>query len=202
MRTERPRNAEVGEEHVAIGHQHVVGLDVAMNDAARVGMGEGVRQLAKDPDGLGERQPAGAAKPLLQGLAVDERHHEVERRPVGSRVEQRQDVWMLELCGGLDLGQKTVGADDGRDVRLQNLDRDVTIVFQIASEIDDAHSAFAQLVQHAVWADGFTNHRVHLCWASARRTRRASASVLAGRSVRERRRTAFAQLAQDAVRAD
>ena len=55
---ERPRYPEVGKEDVAVGDQHVVRLDIAMNHAPGVGVRQRVRQLAEDPHDLPDRQPA------------------------------------------------------------------------------------------------------------------------------------------------
>ena len=52
---------------------------------------------------------------------------------------------MRESCGELDLEQKSLGADLGRDFRPQHLERDLAIVAEIVSEEDDRHAALAEL---------------------------------------------------------
>ena len=54
--------------------QHVGGLEVAVQDAVRVGGGEAAAQLVADVDDLLRRQPAGAAQQRRQVLALDELH--------------------------------------------------------------------------------------------------------------------------------
>ena len=74
-------------------------------------------------------------------LALDE-GHDVEQEAVGlARVEQRQDVGMLEIGGDLDLGQEALGADDGGELGAEHLDRDVAVVAQVVGEVDRRHAA-------------------------------------------------------------
>ena len=58
-----------------------------------------------------------------EGLPLHVRHDVVERRAGLARVEQRQDVGVLEPGGGLDLGQEALGSDPRGQFGLQDLDR-------------------------------------------------------------------------------
>ena len=78
-RAHRLGDAEVGDDRVALGEQHVVRLDVAVDDAVPVGVGERVDHLAQDPHGLGDRQLALARELDPERLALDERHDVVEQ---------------------------------------------------------------------------------------------------------------------------
>ena len=51
-----PRDAEVGDDGVALLEQDVLGLDVAMDDAVRVGVAERVGDLAGDAERVVERE--------------------------------------------------------------------------------------------------------------------------------------------------
>ena len=51
----------------------------------------------------------------------------VVRRPL-SAIEQRQDVRVLQVGGGLDLAQEPLGADHRGELRPQHLDRDLAVV--------------------------------------------------------------------------
>src|SRR5262245_51077549 len=63
-----------------------------------------------------------------KALALDVRHH-VEQQITGdTRVEQRQQVRMLQVRGDLDLRLKAVDADDGTEVRTKDLERDATVM--------------------------------------------------------------------------
>ena len=55
---ERLGDAEVGDQRVAVRDQHVVGLDVPVNDAVPVGIAQRVGHVAQDPHGLGHGQLA------------------------------------------------------------------------------------------------------------------------------------------------
>ena len=100
---ERSRHAEVSEKDVAIGHQHVVRLDIAMDHPLGVRVRQRVRKLVQDSDDFPDRQPAALPESRTKRLAVDERH-DVERHGVRqSRVEERQDVRVFEVPRRSDL---------------------------------------------------------------------------------------------------
>ena len=50
---------------------------------------------------------------------------------------------MMQPGGDLDLGEKAIGAEDGAELRAQNLDRDFTVVAEVARQIDHRHAALA-----------------------------------------------------------
>src|SRR5687767_7757124 len=52
---------------------------------------------------------------------------------------------MEKLGCDLDFAQKALRADRGREIGGEHLDRDLTIVFQIAGEIDRGHRTAADL---------------------------------------------------------
>ena len=54
---ERQRDAEVGDERMPVLQQHVLGLDVAVDDAADVRVIERVGHLAREAYRFGDRQP-------------------------------------------------------------------------------------------------------------------------------------------------
>ena len=59
---DRFRDAEVGDDRRAAGEQHVVGLDVAMHDAALVRVGERLRHVLQDADDFGDRRAGRRAR--------------------------------------------------------------------------------------------------------------------------------------------
>ena len=82
---------------------------------------------------------------LAERLPLDERH-DVEEVAVGlARVEQRQDVRVLEVGGELDLGEEPLGADDGGELRAQNLERDLAVVPEVLGQVHRRHPACADL---------------------------------------------------------
>ena len=69
-----------------------------------------------------KRWSSGPAIELVpQRLAVDERHHIIKEGICFARIEERQDVRVLEIGGGRDLLEKPLGAEDRREFRPQHL---------------------------------------------------------------------------------
>ena len=57
---------------------------------------------------------------------------------------------MLEVGGGLDLGQEPLGADHGGELGAQHLERDLAVVPEVLGEVDGGHAARAELALDAV----------------------------------------------------
>ena len=91
-----------------------------------------------------------SAQPVAQRLPVDERHDVIQQAVRRPRVDQGEDVRMLELRRDGDLAQEPVGADGGGEIGVQNLDRDRTVVPQVAREVHHRHPAVADLALHVV----------------------------------------------------
>ena len=115
--------------------QDVLRLDVPVDDAVPVGVVEGAGDLGGYPDRIGDGELFLAIQPIPKALPLDERHHiekEGIRRP---RIEQRQDMRVLQVGGGLDLRQEAVGPDHRGELGAQHLDRNFAIVFQVLRQI-------------------------------------------------------------------
>ena len=48
---------------------------------------------------------------------------------------------MLEVGGGLDLGEEAFGADDGGEFGAEDLDGDGAVVLEVVGEVDGGHAA-------------------------------------------------------------
>ena len=97
---ETPSDPEIGELRVtAVVEQHVGRLDVAMDDAGRVGRIECRRHLGPDPGDVGRRQSSITGEPFGERSSGDEFHHDVEHPVVGTGVEHRHRVRVDESCG-------------------------------------------------------------------------------------------------------
>jgi hypothetical protein len=57
---------------------------------------------------------------------------------------------VLQVGGDLDLVQEPLGAEDGRKLRVENLDGDLAIVLQVVGEVDRRHAAAAELALDAI----------------------------------------------------
>jgi hypothetical protein len=140
---QRSGHSEIGHERVARREQHVVGLDVAVHDAVRVRVGERVAHVAQYRDRGVERQRPAALEALPQRSARLERH-DVEEAPIRlTRIEQRDDVRMMQLGDDLDFAQESLRPEQGRDRRIQNLDGDVATVLHVAREMHRCHAPAA-----------------------------------------------------------
>ena len=126
-----------------VREQDVGRLHVAVHDAAGVRGVERVGHLAGNAQRVGERQRSLALEPLLQRIARDERHDEERQLAPHARVEQRQDVRMMNAGDEPDLGQKPLGGEG--QCRPQHLQGDRAIVLAIVGQVDHGGGAMADL---------------------------------------------------------
>ena len=59
---------------------------------------------------------------------------------------------MLEVGGGLDLGQETLGPYDCCQFRLEHLERDLPLVLEVIRQVDRRHPALTDLALDTVAA--------------------------------------------------
>jgi hypothetical protein len=118
--------------------------------AARVRIRQRVRHLPCDAKRLRERKRAVAAEALAQRAVRDVRHDVVQRDAHVPRVEERQDVRMVQAGGDTDLPQEAIGAEQGGDVRSQHLQGHLAFELQVLGEPDRGHAARTELAVEAV----------------------------------------------------
>lgn len=152
-----------------MGEPEVRRLDVTMDDALRVRLGErfGCLQNAIDRERERER-PAGDDRPEV--AALEEVHHDV-RQPVRrlARVEDADDVLGSELHRDLRLADEAlVDLSLLRQVRMEELDRDLAPELDVLRRHDGAHAAFAD---HALDAEASGDQ---LAWLREPRSSRAA----------------------------
>ena len=172
-------DAEVRHLGRALGvDQHVLRLDVAVHDVVRVGAAERARDLDRVGDRLVHRQPAHAADPLLERLALDVLEHDVRTAFVLAGVDHADDVRVRELGDGARLAAEAlelVGVR--RDLAVHELDRHAPLERLVERQVDRGHAAGADLgIQPVSPAQLHSNERAHLgdtyCgryWPSSRR---------------------------------
>ncbi len=132
--------------------QDVLGLDVTVHDSVAVRVLERVGHFPRDPHRVVHGQLLFAYQPVAQRFALDVRHH-VEDEAVGlARIEQRQDVRMLQIGRRLDLGEEPLAAEHGRELRPQHLERDFAVVAHVVREVHGRHAARAELALDPVAA--------------------------------------------------
>jgi hypothetical protein len=173
-----PRQAEVEHFYPILGTEHDVrALEVAVDDTTAVRVNERRRDLHADCDHVVRRKrPRG--HPIRQRLTLDVLHHDVRVRPRLSNLVDRADTWMVQRGGGACLAEQLAGAAliAGRADELQCYG---SIEARVAGEIDNPHSAAANLPDDVVVADRAADHCLanHTDWRPAAR-RRHGARVL------------------------
>ena len=114
---------------------------------------EGVGDLQGEPDGVVEGELLLPVDPRPQRLALDVGHDVVEDAgAVGelSRVEERQDVGMMEVGRDVDLAEEPLGAEAGRQLRPEDLQGHGPVVPEVFGQEDRRHAAAAELALDAV----------------------------------------------------
>ena len=100
-RVEPAGQAEVGDARVALAiDEDVVGLEVAVQDVALVGVGDGVGDLADELGRLARRERPLLAQLAGETVAVDEGHRVVGLTIQFAEVEQRDDARVVQGGGG------------------------------------------------------------------------------------------------------
>ena len=115
-----------------------------MDHVTPVGVVESFRHGPRDRHGLVNRELVLPIQFFPQRLAVYEGHHIVEI-PIGfAGIVELHDVRVLEIGGYADLVQKSLGAQDRRELRPQHLDRDAPVMLEITGEVDLRHATLTQ----------------------------------------------------------
>jgi hypothetical protein len=125
----------------------VRGLQVAVNDAERVRLRERAAHGARDRDHLLPRHRAARAIALVQALATQELHHDVERPVVGlTELVRRDRVRIAEQRQRRALAPKP--RDHARvrgQVRVEHLEREVVTRLEVGRAIDRPEPARGDL---------------------------------------------------------
>jgi hypothetical protein len=103
-----------------------------------------VGDLAGDLERLGDGKLSLALEARAERLAFDERHDVEQPAVAAPAVEQRQDVRVLEAGGELDLLEKPLGPEDGRELGVQDLEGDLAPVPNVFGKVDGRHAALTQ----------------------------------------------------------
>ena len=124
----------------AVGHDHVLRLDVAVDDAALVGVVERVGEREADAQHVAVRQLAGRLE-LGERAALHQLGDEVAAAVLLARVEQRDDRVVVEPRDGAGLALRALGRGPaGRD----DLDRHGAAEALVAGGVDRAEAAGAE----------------------------------------------------------
>ena len=138
----------------ASAEKQVGRLDVAVDEAGRVGVLQPVGGLADVVGGADRVEPAAARDQLLQIDAVHVLHDEEIGSALRVHVVGADDVRMIE--GGDGLGLAVEAGQGGGVVGLvgrQHLERDLPPQLEVLAQVDRPHAAGADAVEDEVLAD-------------------------------------------------
>ena len=149
---EKAGQPEIQDLRLALLVDHdVLRLEIAVDDAQAVGLGQPVADLAGVGKGLRRGQVADLADEALEVLALDVFHGDVGDAGLFVEVEHPGDVPVDDLAGQLELGRKAL---DDRPVRgdfgPDELEADLLAELIVEDAVDAAHAAHAQLLDHLV----------------------------------------------------
>src|SRR5437773_4219752 len=148
------RQTEVEDLRVALGRDDDVGgLDVAMDDAFGLRVGERVGNLNGEIDrAAGVHRPS--ANHALQRLAGDELERQKDLPLILADLIQRRDVGVGQRRGRARVEEKPLAASRIiRDLRRKHPDRDGTAEPRVPGAVDLTHPASADTVQDLVVPD-------------------------------------------------
>jgi hypothetical protein len=118
------------------GQEDVFRLDVPMHDIVAVRIAQRIGHFARDQQCFIQGQLLLPLQPVPQRLNFDEWHRVVHEAAHLPRVEQGQDVWVVEAGGDADFAKEPVGAQRGGGFGAENLEGDRAVVLEVLSEVD------------------------------------------------------------------
>ncbi len=146
------RDAEVGDLRAVLGvDDHVVRLEVAMDDAALVRELGRAKDLDAEVDRAGGQQRPVLRDDLLQRAALEMLHRDVVGAVPLTAVVHRHDVRVLQAGGTRRLAPEPL--DELRVLReapVQDLQRDITAELQVLGAIHVRHPARADPLEDAI----------------------------------------------------
>ena len=119
-------------------------------------MVQGLRDVARDPERVGERELALSSQAAPQRLAFHVGHRVPQQlRPAppasrGAAVENGEDVGVLEAGADPDLAKETVRTQGGGELGVEQLQGHLAIVPEVVRQPDGRHPAPAQLAHKGV----------------------------------------------------
>ncbi len=129
----------------------VGGLDVAVDQSARVRRRQARRDLPADTQDLGQRRHFRVLEPALQRLALEQGHGEVGNAVVLADLIDGDNVIVLDGGGGAGLAEETLAAGRIAGHRAaHDLERDGALQLRVLGREHDAHAAGAKYLEDAI----------------------------------------------------
>ena len=148
----RERDTEICDHRFAVEQQDVRGFDVPVDHPVPVRVVERFGDVRRDAHRFVHGQLVLAVETRAEALVFRVRHHVEQESVRVARVEEREDVRMLKVGGGLDLREEPARADDCGELGLEHLERDPATVLQVLGEVNRGHATLAELALDAVAA--------------------------------------------------
>ena len=130
-RAQRAGDAEVGDDRLVAVEEDVLGLDVTVDDAAAVRVGQRAGHVAGDSERVLDRKLLLPREARAQRLPSDAWHRVPEDAGLFAGVEDRQDVRVLKPGGEPDLPEEPLGAEGRGELRPKDLHRHLAGVPQV-----------------------------------------------------------------------
>jgi hypothetical protein len=135
--------------------EDVVGLEIAVDDAAPMAFLHGLEHAAKYlPHFLERHPPAPLREVVHEARTIDELHHDPEQVVVLDEVEDLDDVGVYAVAQDPRFAREApADLRVAREVRVQALERDGPRHGLVVCPVDDAHAAFTDHRLDAVDGD-------------------------------------------------
>ena len=146
------------------GDRDVPGLDVAVDDAARVRLGEPVENLRSDANGFLDRHGP-TFDPFPKSLPVTVGHGDERPTVFGlADLVDRADVGVIQSGRGPGFPQKaSLGSLFSAEVRRQELQRHEPVQLEVPGLVDHSHTALAEALEDLEMRDRLADHPQARC---------------------------------------
>jgi hypothetical protein len=109
-----------------------------------VRVAEGIGHFERDLDRFVDTELLLAIELVADLFALNEGHHVVKEPVRLTRIDEAQDVRMLQLRGELDLSLEPFPTNRRGEIRMENLDRYLTLVPNVSRQEHGCHSTASQ----------------------------------------------------------
>jgi hypothetical protein len=157
--SEHPRDAEVHHlDGARLGHHHVGGLQIAVDDARAVRVGERIEHLHAEMGGLRRVDRPDPLGQVVQGLAPHVLHDHQQLVLLAMELVDGGDAGMAQASQRHRFGAEAFEHVRVGDIRVQDLDGDLAVEGLVLGQVDGPHAAAADSLENPVLADSSAHH--------------------------------------------